>query len=211
MSVPTSSGTPFAMSARILAGSLMGALLFIGVALFYVLPTDGAPPLWVFLAQVVAGIAIHFFLEAIGYRVQALDPSMSDDDAAAAARVRWQSSMILRFALCEVVALASIAAAFVLEEGGFLVYAVGALVSLRADDRARVAVVAPRGQDGRGARVRRPAVPPARGLRPVRPGTDPAPLSGAAQTMSGACTRASSASWSVGMSWLCFSASTRRR
>ena len=82
MSVPTSSGTPFAMSARILAGSLMGALLFIGVALFYVLPTDGAPPLWVFLAQVVAGIAIHFFLEAIGYRVQALDPSMSDDDAA---------------------------------------------------------------------------------------------------------------------------------
>jgi len=130
MSVPMSSGTPFAMSARILAGSLMGALLFMGVALFYVLPTDGTPPLWIFLAQVVAGIAIHFFLEAIGYRVQALDPSMSDDDAAAAARVRWQSGMILRFALCEVVALASIAAAFVLEEGGFLVYAVGALVSL---------------------------------------------------------------------------------
>lgn len=130
MSVPMSSGTPFAMTARILAGSLMGALLFIGFALFYVLPVDETPPPWVFLAQVVAGVAIHFFLEAVGYRVQALDVSMSEDGAATAARVRWQSSMILRFALCEFVALASIAAAFVIEEGGFLIYAVGALVSL---------------------------------------------------------------------------------
>ncbi len=136
---------------------------------------------------------------------------MSEDDAAAAARVRWQSSMILRFALCEFVALASIAAAFVLEEGGFLVYAVGALVSLVLMMRARVAVGATGRQDRRRARVRRPAVVPAGGVRPVRPGTGPAPLSGTAQTMSGAFTLASSASWSVGMSWLCFSASTRRR
>lgn len=130
MSVPTSSGTPFAMSARILAGSLMGALLFMGFALFYVLPIDESPPLWVFLAQLVTGVAIHFFIETIGYRVRALEVSMSDDEAAAAGRARWQSSMILRFALCEFVALASIAAAFVIEEGGFLIYAVGALVSL---------------------------------------------------------------------------------
>lgn len=131
MSVPlTPSGVPFALSTRLLSGSLMSAPLIMGMALFYVLPTDETPPVWVFLALVVAGVAIHVFLEAFGYRVQALDPSMSDDDAAAAGRVRWQSSMILRFALSEFVALASIVAAFVIEPGGFVGYAVGALVSL---------------------------------------------------------------------------------
>lgn len=131
MSSATSpSGAQFAMSARILSSTLMGALVFIGVALVFVLPTDETPPLWVPLAQVAAGVAVHVALEAIGYRVQPLDPGQSDDDAAAAGRLRWQSAMILRFALSEFVALASIAAAFVLQTGGFLVYAVGALVSL---------------------------------------------------------------------------------
>lgn len=122
--------TPFALSARILAGSLIGALVFIGIALVTVLPTDETPPVWVFGAQLAAGVAVHVVLEAIGYRPQPLDPSMGDDEAAAAGRVRWQSSMVLRFALSEFVALASIAAAFVLDPGGFSVYAVGALVSL---------------------------------------------------------------------------------
>ena len=118
------------MAARVLSSSLIGALVFIGVALFFVLPIDETPPLWVPLAQVVAGVAVHFVLETVGYRVQPLDPSLSDDDAAAAGRLRWQSAMILRFALSEFVALASIAAAFVLPDGGFVIYAVGALVSL---------------------------------------------------------------------------------
>ena len=107
----------------------MAALVFIGISLFFVLGTDTTPPTWVPLAQLAAGVAIHFAVEAIGYRVQPLDPSMSDEDAATAARTRWQSSMILRFALIEVLALASLVAAFVID-GGVWTYAVGALVSL---------------------------------------------------------------------------------
>ena len=71
--------------------------------------------------------------------------------------------------------------------------------------------------DGLPARQPRvPLVPRRRGTRPARRAageargrTDSAQLR--RQTMSGALTRASSASWSVGIVWLCRSASTRRR
>ncbi|WP_353953551.1 hypothetical protein V6K52_09115 [Knoellia sp. S7-12] len=129
MTTSPAAAAPFALSARILSGTLMGALVFMGMALFFVLGTEATPPLWVPLAQFGAGIVIHFVVEAIGYRPQPLDPSMSDPDAATAARTRWQSSMILRFALIEAVAIASLAAAFVID-GGVWTYAVGALVSL---------------------------------------------------------------------------------
>lgn len=121
--------TPFALSARILCGALMGALVFMGIALFFVLGTDATPPTVLILVQVLAGLAVHFGVEAIGYRLQPLDPGMSDDDAAGAARTRWQSSMILRFALIEFIAIASLVVAFVID-GGVWTYLVGAIVSL---------------------------------------------------------------------------------
>lgn len=124
------SSDPFPSQHRILTGSLMGGLVVLGLALSFVLPTDEAPAAWVPLAQIVAGVAVHLTLEAIGYRTVPLDPSVDDDQAAAQAKVRYQTGMILRFAICEAVAIASIGLAFVLPEGGFLVYAVGALVSL---------------------------------------------------------------------------------
>lgn len=108
----------------------MGALVFIGLACVFVLPVDEAPPLWVPIAQVVAGIGVHTVLEAIGYHMDPLDPSLTGDDAAAQARASWQSSMIVRFALSESIAILSLALAFVLPEGGFLIYAGGALVAL---------------------------------------------------------------------------------
>ncbi|MEO7269379.1 MAG: hypothetical protein ABIW49_09275 [Knoellia sp.] len=121
--------TAFALSARMLSGSLMGALVFLGVAMSFVLGTAASPPVWVPLAQILAGAVMYFVVEAIGYRPQPLDPGMSDVDAATAGRVRWQSSMILRFALIEVIAIVSLVAAFVID-GGVWTYAVGALVSL---------------------------------------------------------------------------------
>ncbi|WP_182378525.1 hypothetical protein [Nocardioides sp. WS12] len=127
---PEPTATQFAMSTRVLSGTLMGALVFIGLACFFVLPLDETPPLWVPLAQLAAGIATHALLEAMGYHTLPLDPSLTSDDAAAQARAQWQSSMILRFALCESIAILSLALAFVLPEGGFLIYAGGALVAL---------------------------------------------------------------------------------
>lgn len=107
----------------------MGALVFIGIAMFFVLGTDTTPPTWVPLVQLGAGVAVHLVLGAIGYRVPPLDPTLSDEEAATAGRMRWQSSMMLRFALSEVVAIASLVAAFVID-GGVWTYLGGALVSL---------------------------------------------------------------------------------
>ena len=126
----TSPGAPaFAQSVRILSGSLMAALVFFGVALFFVLGSEDTPPLWVPVAQVAAGVAVHVLLETIGYRVPPLDTDLSDADAQQAARARWQTSMMLRFALSEAIALLSLAAAFVLD-GGVWTYLGGAVVSL---------------------------------------------------------------------------------
>ncbi len=107
----------------------MGALVAIGVVMVFVLGTDSTPPTWVPLVQVGAGLAIHLVVETVGYRLPPLDPSMDDDAAASAARLRWQSSMMLRFALSEVLAIGSLAAAFVID-GGVWTYVGGALVSL---------------------------------------------------------------------------------
>ena len=123
-------GAPFALSSRILASSLMSALVVLGVALSVVLPPDGSLSIVVLLAQVVAGVVVHGLLDAIGYRMPALATDLTEEAAEAEARTRWQSGMILRFAISEFIAIASIAAAFVLPDGDILVYAGGALVSL---------------------------------------------------------------------------------
>lgn len=119
----------FAQSVRTLSGALMAGLVVVGIALFFVLGTDDTPPLWLVVAQLGAGVGAHVLLEAVGYRTRPLDPDLDDAGAALAARAAWQTSMILRFALSEAIAIASLAAAFVLE-GGIMAYAVGAVVSL---------------------------------------------------------------------------------
>ena len=107
----------------------MAGLVLIGFALFFVLGTKDTPPLWLVLAQLAAGAGVHVLLESIGYRARPLDPQLSDADAEQAAAAAWQSSMMLRFALSEAIAILSLVAAFVLE-GGIVAYAVGAVVSL---------------------------------------------------------------------------------
>lgn len=130
MSTPLPASAPFALTTRVLAASLMGALVVMGVALAVVLPPEGSLSVTVLLVQVLAGLAAHGLLEAIGYRTPPLAPDLADEAAAAQARTRWQSGMILRFAVSEFIAIASIAAAFVLPDGDILTYLGGALVSL---------------------------------------------------------------------------------
>lgn len=130
MSTPLAGPAPFAMSTRILAASLMSALVVIGVALFFVLPAPEQNATVVLLVQVAAGVAAHLLLEAVGYRTPALATQLSDEEAAAQARTRFQTLMIMRFAIAEFVAIASIAAAFVLPDGSIVTYLGGAVVSL---------------------------------------------------------------------------------
>lgn len=130
MSTPLPAAAPFALTTRILAASLMGALVVMGVALSVVLPPEGSVSVVVLLVQVVAGLAAHWLLEAIGYRTPALAADLTDEAAAGQARTRWQAGMVLRFAISEFIAIASIAAAFVLPDGDIVTYLGGAIVSL---------------------------------------------------------------------------------
>ena len=126
---PTEAATTFATSSRMLTGAIMGALVFIGIALFFALGTDATPPVWVPLAQLAAGGVVHLLVESIGYRVEPLDPGLSERDAAVSARTRWQASMMVRMVLIEAIAILSLAAAFVID-GGVWTYVGGAVVSL---------------------------------------------------------------------------------
>lgn len=119
---------------RMLALMLMGALLVIGVALWIALSATediGAlPPMWLLLAQIALGLSVHFFVQAGGYRVRPTPPGTAREEAAVTSRLAFQSSLVRRFAFCEIIAILSVVAAFVVEEGGFLGYVSGALVSL---------------------------------------------------------------------------------
>ena len=130
MSTPLPAAAPFASSTRILAGALMGALVMIGVALGAVVPLDAPVSPVVLGAQVAAGVVVHLLLEAIGYRTAPLSTALPDEQAAAQARTRWQTLMVMRFAIAESIAIASIAATFVLTDAGFVTYLGGAVVSL---------------------------------------------------------------------------------
>lgn len=118
----------------VLAGALMSALVFIPIALYFVLGTsDGAlatPPLLLLAAPLAAGLGIHVLLENVGYRTTAITPGTPDAEARKSALTQFQSAMVLRFALAEAIALISIALGFVVSEGGYLLVLLGCATSL---------------------------------------------------------------------------------
>ena len=120
-------------SLRILVATMMSSLVFIGFALSFVLSGDDllAPPgVGVLAGQLVAALASHALIEAVGYRTAALAPGTPSYTAVARARSAVQTGTFLRFALSEWIAIASLAMAFVVAEGGFVTYCFGAVLTL---------------------------------------------------------------------------------
>jgi hypothetical protein len=121
-------------SATMLSLSLMGALVVIPVALWFVVGTEDeathAPATVLLLAIPAAGVVVHVLLEAIGYRVPPIPPGTPEDDARDEAVARWQSSMVQRFALAESIAIVSVALCFVVPEGGYVLLLLGCATSL---------------------------------------------------------------------------------
>ena len=121
-------------STTLLALSLMGALVIIPVAVFFVVGSEegalDAPATALLVGIPAAGVVVHVLLEAIGYRVQAIAPGTPEDDARGQAVGRWQASMIQRFALSEAIAIVSLALCFVVEEGGYVLLLLGCATSL---------------------------------------------------------------------------------
>lgn len=125
----------FLQQSRMLSFALMSALVVMALAVWFVLDQSGgdkyaAPPLLMVALQVLGGIAVYVLCDGIGYRLQPIEPGTPRKEAATRALRGWQSGFVMRFALCEIVALASLAGAFVIGDGGFVGYLVGAVISL---------------------------------------------------------------------------------
>jgi hypothetical protein len=123
---------------KILACTLMAALVVIGFALFFLFPLDpfsgdtrfSIPNPGVFLFIIGAGIAVHLFNENYTYKPTPIPAGTPRKDTTTTAIMAYQSGMILRFALSEAIAIAAIAVAFILPSGGYLTYLFAAAVSL---------------------------------------------------------------------------------
>ena len=118
---------------QMLAGAVMASLLMIGVALVVAFPEDerfDAPPLWLVGAQVAAAVVVHLLVESIGYRTAAIHPETGEAESAVEATRAFTAGTLLRVAMCESIALASIVAAFLVDSGGYLGFLTGAAISL---------------------------------------------------------------------------------
>ena len=90
---------------RTLAGALISAVVMFGVVAFFTLGSRGYPPVWVPAGLGALALLVHGVAETVGYRTPALSPSDEPEAARAAGRAAYQSAMLVRFALCESVAL----------------------------------------------------------------------------------------------------------
>lgn len=122
------------LTLRTVVLSVTSTLFFFALALYFVLGTSDTafdlPPLWLLAAQVVAALAIHLLLSAVGYRTPALAPGTPPQQAATRSVAAFSSTTILRMVLAESVAIVSVAAAFVVTQGEYVAYLTGGVLAL---------------------------------------------------------------------------------
>lgn len=118
-------------SLRTVVSAVMSSLVIMGVALWFVLPrrTDLPDVMW--LAVVAAlGAGAAGLIRSVGFRAPAIAPGATSEESAEQARKAFQSGTFSRMAIAETPAIASIALAFVADEGGLVLYLLGAVISL---------------------------------------------------------------------------------
>lgn len=127
---PSRSGpTPVMRSLKILVGGIAGGIVLMGVALAFILKFT-APPLWAVVVLLVIGLGAHTLIKAVGYRVRPIPAQTPSQEAGTRSMGVFRSLMMLRMALAESVALIGIVLAFITTQRSWLVFAVGAAVSL---------------------------------------------------------------------------------
>jgi len=127
---PSRSGpTPVMRSLKILVGGIAGGIVFMAVALAFVLRFT-APPLWAVVVLLLLGIGADALIRTVGYRVKPLAPQTPSQEAGTRSMGVFRSLMMMRMALAESVALIGIVLAFITTQRSWLVFAVGAAVSL---------------------------------------------------------------------------------
>ena len=129
---PRATPTPPAPLAqmRILVAAIMGGLVMLGVVTFLAVGADGYPPTWAAAGLGALAVVAHLTVEAVGYRVPAVAPGTRPEDGAAAGLAAYRSALVLRFALCEAVAIIALIGTFVLEPQTAMTYPVGGTFAL---------------------------------------------------------------------------------
>jgi len=115
---------------RTLVGSLMGGLVLFGVVAFLSVGAEGYPPTWAAAGLGALAVVAHLTVEAVGYRTPAVAPGTAPKEAAEAGLAAYRSTLVLRFAVCEAVAIASLVGTFVLEPQTAMTYLVGGTFSV---------------------------------------------------------------------------------
>lgn len=118
-------------SLRSMVGAIMGSLVIMGVALWFVFTDHTQLPgvLWLGIVLLL-GAGAAGLIQSVGFRTAAIAPGATSEEAASQARSAFQSGTISRMAIAEMPAIASIAVAFVAPEGGFVLYLLGAAIAL---------------------------------------------------------------------------------
>jgi hypothetical protein len=118
-------------SLRTMVGAVMGSLVIIGVALWFVFTDHAEMPEVRWLGVVLLlGAGAAGLIQSVGFRTPAIAPGATSEESARQARSAFQSGTFSRMALAEMPAIASIAVAFVAPEGGFVLYLLGAAIAL---------------------------------------------------------------------------------
>lgn len=119
-------------TSQMLAIAVMSMLVVLGVVVGLSVPEADLtlPSAYVIGGQVAAGVVIFVLCSTVGFRAEPITPGTDPEQAMKEGLQRQQSSMFLRLVLSELVAIVSLALAFVLTEGQLMTYVIGALISL---------------------------------------------------------------------------------
>lgn len=118
---------------RTLAAALMAAIVVMGIAVGFAVAGSeqaGTPPAWSYVVVVALGAVVAAVIQLVGYRVPAVSPHVSRAQAHRAGMAAYQTSMILRFALAEAVALVALVLTLIERPRSVLTFVVGAAISL---------------------------------------------------------------------------------
>jgi hypothetical protein len=132
MSSSTPTATSPLTSLRITVTAIVGAPVFMLLAVYFVLGDtleDPVPTTWLLVVVVVAA-ASAVLTALVGYRTRAIAPGTDAEEARKVSREAFSSGTFLRVALTEAVAIISLALAFVAPEGGIFVFMLGAVLAI---------------------------------------------------------------------------------
>ncbi|MEO6143587.1 MAG: hypothetical protein ABIP19_06355 [Dermatophilaceae bacterium] len=117
-------------SMRILVGFLAAAVVTFGIVLLLVLPESHYPPIWVPWALGGLALISHLLSRSVGFNVKPVPANTPPAEAMDMAVVMFRTSTVLRFVLCESVAIIALVLSFAVPPASWMTYLVGGTLAL---------------------------------------------------------------------------------